>query len=312
MRRVFITGAATWTGGTLIRQLADRDDLEVFAVDDRPPTISFDAHFEELSLDRLSLARHMLEVEPHTIVHLQSVHPTAEEGRNRDPEERVMGALALFGAIERLDSVHSVVVKSDTGIYGSSPRNPSFLAEATRPQGRPNRFQRDLTEMERFVTEVAERHSDIKYTILRFAPIFGANVRNPMSRYLTMKIVPTLMGFDPRLQFIHEDDAVAALDHALDADVEGTFNVAARGQLYLSRILRLGNRIPQPLPGRVFESAITGLARADLAVPAHLQDLLKHGRVTDTSAMSTVLNFEPAHTCRQTVLAAYGISGVVE
>lgn len=309
MRRVFVTGAATWTGGHLIRQLTQRADLEVFAVDNRKPVVAFDAPFEQLSLERLSLARYMLEVEPHTIIHLQSVHPTAEEGRNTESEERVVGALALFGAIERLDSVRSVIVKSDTAFYGSSPRNPSVLAESTRPQGRPSRFQRDLTEMERFVTEIAQRHDSIRYTILRFAPIFGSNVANPISRYLTLKIVPTLLGFDPRMQLINEDDAVRALVHALDSDIEGTFNVAAPGQLYLSRILRLGRRIPQPLPGRLFDSAVTGLARADLAVPAHLQDIVKHGRVTDTTAMTDVFGFVPSKTCRQTVLSGYGLTG---
>jgi UDP-glucose 4-epimerase len=309
MRRVFVTGASTWTGGHLVRRLSQRADLEVFAVDNRKPVVEFDAPFEELSLERLSLARYMLEVEPDTIVHLQSVHPTAEEGRNTDGEERVVGALALFGAIERLESVRSVIVKSDTAFYGASPRNPSVLSETTRPQGRPSRFQRDLTEMERFVTDIATRHDSIRYTILRFAPIFGPNVKNPISRYLTLKVVPTLLGFDPRIQLINEDDAVRAVLHALDSEIEGTFNIAAPGQLYLSRILRLGKRIPQPLPGRLFDSAVTGLARADLAVPAHLQDILKHGRVTDTTAMTDVFRFTPDMTCRRAVLAGYGITG---
>ncbi|MCB1247283.1 MAG: NAD-dependent epimerase/dehydratase family protein, partial [Acidimicrobiia bacterium] len=193
MRRVFVTGAATWTGGQLVRKLSARPDLEVFAVDDGDPVVPFDARFERLSLDRLSLARYVLEVEPHTIVHLQSVHPTAEEGQNRASEDRVVGALALFGAIDRNDSVRQVIVKSDTAFYGSSARNPSVLAETTRPHGSPTRFQRDLTEMERFVTEVADRHAAVRYTILRFAPIFGERVDNPISRYLTMRVVPTLL-----------------------------------------------------------------------------------------------------------------------
>jgi UDP-glucose 4-epimerase len=163
--------------------------------------------------------------------------------------------------------------------------------------------------MEHFVTDVAQRHTKVTYTILRFAPIFGQNVGNPLSRYLNLKVVPTMMGFDPRLQLTHEDDAVSALEHALDADVEGTFNVAGGGQIYLSRLLRLGRRIPQPLPGRLYESAMRGLARANVSVPTHLQTYLKHGRVVDTSLMRSTLGYEPAHTCRETVLSRYGITG---
>lgn len=306
MERVLITGAASWTGGHLARRLEARPDLEVFAVDDQAPRVDFASDFQRLALDRLTLARYVLDVAPHVVFHLQSVHSTSERGRAKEAEERILGSLALFGAIERLDTVRRVIVKSDTAFYGASPRNPSVLNESTRPQGTPSRFQRDLTEMERFISEAADRHPDISFTVLRFAPIFGPHIGNPISRYLTLPTVPTLMGFDPRLQFVHEDDTVGALEHAADHSVFGTFNIAGTGQLYLSRILRLGRRIRQPLPGRLFDTALGGLARLNIDVPRHLRGLLKHGRVVDTTAMSETLGFEPVHTCRQTVLSAYG------
>jgi UDP-glucose 4-epimerase len=305
MRRVFVTGAGSWTGGQLVRRLARRSDMNVYAVDDVEPVVAFDAEFKMLDLDRLALARYVLEVEPDVVIHLQSVHRTAEEGRRTESEDRIVGALALFGAIDRIGTVRSVITKSDTAIYGANPRNPSVLSETTRPQGRASRFQRDLTEMERFIDGLAAGHPDTVFTTLRFAPIFGPRVNNPISRYLTLPVVPTLMGFDPRLQFTHEQDAVAVLEHALDHPVAGTFNVAGEGQMYLSRILRLGRRAPQPLPGRFFDTAIRTLARAGLTVPDHVTGLLKHGRVVDTSRMRSELGFTPAHTCRQTVLSAY-------
>jgi UDP-glucose 4-epimerase len=305
MRRVLVTGAGSWTGGQLVRRLESRDDINVFAVDDVSPVVTFRSEFARLDLDRLALARFVIDVEPDVVVHLQSVHRTAEEGRRVESEERIIGALALFGAIERTGTVEAVVVKSDTAIYGSHPRNPSVLSEETRPQGRPSRYQRDLNEMERFVDELAERLPDVTFTVLRFAPIFGPRVSNPISRYLTLPVVPTLLGFDPRLQFTDERDAVSVLEYALDHPVEGTFNVAGDGVMYLSRILRLGRRIPQPFPGRSFDTVIRTLSRADLHVPDHVTGLLKHGRVVDTTRMHDVLGFAPRHTCRQTVLNAY-------
>jgi UDP-glucose 4-epimerase len=305
MRRVFVTGAASWTGGQLVNRLASRSDLEIFAVDDVEPRIDLVPEFRLLGLDRLDLARYVLEIEPDVVIHLQSVHRAAEEGKSRDEESRIVGALALFGAIERIGSVRSVIVKSDTAIYGASPRNPSVLSEETRPQGRASRFQRDLTEMERFVSENEDRHPNTVFTTLRFAPIVGPRVNNPISKYITLPVVPTLMGFDPRLQFTHEADAVSAVEHAMDNPQPGVFNIAGDGQLYLSRILRLGRRMPQPLPGRMFDGALRTLARADLSVPDHLVGLLKHGRVVDTTRMRDVLGFTPQHTCRQTVLNAY-------
>ncbi|MEN8041025.1 MAG: NAD-dependent epimerase/dehydratase family protein [Actinomycetota bacterium] len=306
MQRILITGAASWTGGNLARRLEARPDTTVFGVDDRTPRVKFNSDFRKLSLDRLTLARYVLEVQPHIVFHLQSVHPRSEAGKNTEAEERIVGSLALFGAIERLDTIRQVIVKSDTTFYGASPRNPSVLTETTRPQGTPSRFQRDLTEMERFIGEAAERHPDVQFTVLRFAPIFGPKIRNPITRYLTLPSVPTLLGFDPRLQFIHESDAVDALEFAAGHDIGGTFNIAAPGQIYLSRVLRLGRRIPQPLPRRMFDGAIRGLHRLDVNVPGHLKSLLKHGRVVDTTAMTEELGFAPTLTCRQTVLNAYG------
>ena len=305
MKRVFVTGAATWTGGNLVKRLSARSDLEVFAVDETEPRVRFDADFQLLDLDRLSLARFVIGMEPDVVVHLQSVHSKAEEERRTDSEDRIVGALALFGAIERVGSVQSVIVKSDTAIYGGTPRNPSILTETTRVRGGSSRFQRDLSEMERFIDGLRVRLPDATFTTLRFAPIFGPKVANPISRYLTLPIVPTQMGFDPRLQFTDERDAVRVLEHTIDSPVDGTFNVAGDGQLYLSRILRLGRRPPQPLPGRTFDIALRNLARAGISVPDHVRGILKHGRVVDTTLMREELGFVPTHTCRQTVLNAY-------
>lgn len=305
MRHILVTGAATWTGGKLIQRLEARPDIRVFAVDDIDPRLEFASDFERLSLDRLDFARYLLDIAPHTVVHLQTVDRSAELGRARSHEENVVGAQALFGAIGRSAATEHVVVKSDAAVYGASPRNPSVLSEAAHPRGRPDHYQRDLAEMERFVQDVAAQH-DVGYTVLRFASILGKRIGNPMSRYITLPGMPTLLGFDPRLQFIHEDDAVRALEHATDARTPGVFNVAATGQLYLSRILRLGLRLPQPLPRRAFEAAMRGLAGIGLFIPEHTQSLLKHGRVIDTTRMRDRLGFSPQLTCRQTTLATYG------
>ncbi len=306
VQRVLVTGAATWTGGSVVRELEKRDRMEVFAVDDIEPRIPFESDFQRLSLDRLAFAHHLLEIDPDIVVHLQTVDRSAELGRSRAHEESVVGAQALFGAIGRSPNVRRVIVKSDSAVYGESPRNPSVLTEAASIRSGSSDYQGDLEDMERFVQETALDHPRIDFTIVRFAPIIGPEVANSLTRYLTLPIVPTQMGFDPRFQFIHESDAVAAVLHAVDEDVSGTFNVAAPGQLYLSRVLRLGLRVPQPLPGRFFDSAMRGLARVDLVVPKHTIAVLKHGRVMDTTQMKEVFRFAPRFTCRQAVLDTYG------
>ena len=160
--------------------------------------------------------------------------------------------------------------------------------------------------MELFVRQTAERHDHVDYTILRLAPIFGPTIGNPISAYLTLPGVPTLLGFDPRLQLVSESDALRVFLHAIDHPVPGTVNVAGRGQLYLSRILRLGRRVPQPLPKRAFHAALRGLAGSGVVLPQHTIALLKHGRVMETSSMESTLGFIPRLTCRQTTMVGYG------
>ena len=64
-------------------------------------------------------------------------------------------------------------------------------------------------------------------TTLRLANLMGAGVDSHVTRYLSMPVVPRVMGFDARLQFLHPSDAIEALLLVTRDDVPGTFNVAA-------------------------------------------------------------------------------------
>ena len=307
MRQILVTGAATWTGGHLIRRLEQDTDTEVLAVDEIEPRVEFASDLATFELDRPEFAYFILESRPDAVVHLQTVDRSALLGGRRAHEEAVVGAQALFGAIRRCDSIKQVVVKSDISVYGMGPRNPSVVAEDARLEGTLGTYARDLKALEAYTEGAAANRGDITFTVLRFAPIFGSEVNNPLSRYLRLPVVPTRLGYDPRLQLISEHDAVRALEHALAHPTQGTFNVAALSQQYLSRILRLGHRVAQPLPRRAYDIAVKGMSRADLHLPSHIKQLVHHGLITDTSRMVDVLGFRPRYNLRQTVLAGYGL-----
>ena len=306
MRRILVTGAATRIGGRIIQHLEQIPHTEVFAVDDLDPVERFSSRFERRDIDDLSFARYLLDVKPHTVVHLQTVDRSALRGGTRPHEKSTVGAQALFGAIGRCSAVRHVVVKSDGAVYGTGPRSPSVVTVDSNFEPSGGRYQRDLQQMELLARETAARHDHVDCTILRLAPIFGPKIRNPISSYLTLPGVPTLLGFDPRLQLISEIDAFRVLLHAIDHPTPGVFNVAGHGQLYLSRILRLGRRVPQPLPRRAFQAALRGLAGGGIALPKATIALLKHGRVMDTTGMKSILGFAPELTCRHTAMVGYG------
>lgn len=306
MRRILVSGAATWTGGHLIRSLEREPDVEVIAIDELEPRVEFASELHDFELDQPDFAHFVLDVKPTSVVHLQTVDRSSILGGRRAHDEAVVGAQALFGAIRRSASIELVVVKSDICVYGMGPRSPSVVGENASLTGTVGRYARDLRAVEDYIAATAARRTDIRFTVLRFAPIFGAEVNNPLSRYLRLPVVPTRLGYDPRMQLISESDAVGTLQHAVSRPVHGVFNVAAPGQQYLSRILRLGNRVSQPLPRRAYDIAVKGMSRANLHLPTHIRQLAHHGMIVDTHRMTSELRFEPAMNLRQTILAGYG------
>lgn len=306
MRRVMVTGAATWTGGRLVQALESTPATAVDAVDEVPPQLKFSSPFTQLALDQLAFADHLRSVRPHTVIHLQALDRDGAVGSRAAHTGVVIGAQALIGAIARTEETKRLVVKSDSAVYGAGPRNASVCSEDTEAHGKLSRYQRDLVEMEASLEELADLRPDLDTAILRFAPIIGPTVANSLSRFLRLGVVPTRLGYDPRLQFIHEDDAVGVLLEVATRTTSGTFNVAAPGQLYMSRVLRLGRRPSQPLLERPYRAALRALARLDLSLPPDVESLLQHGRVMSTTLMTERLGVVPKLTCRQTVLATYG------
>ena len=89
----------------------------------------------------------------------------------------------------------------------------------------------DKIEAEHEVARFAEKSPQAVVTVLRTAPILGPTVHNFLTRYLARRLVPTAMGFDPLLQFLHEVDAIAAFKLAIDRDHPGIYNVVGDGVL---------------------------------------------------------------------------------
>ncbi len=114
------------------------------------------------------------------------------------------------------------MVRGSAGIYGSEPAAPQFFTEEmARLYPLRTRFQRDVAEIENYFDTFSRRHPRIVCTMLRYQPSVGPSLDSQITRYLSQPLVPTYMGFDPRLQFIHELDAIEALVAAIKNPVRG-------------------------------------------------------------------------------------------
>ncbi len=120
---------------------------------------------------------------------------------------------------------------------------------------------------------------------------------SPLTSYFRLPVIPTVLGYDARMQFLHETDLMSVLQHAVSTDVAGTFNVAGDGMLMLSQALRRLQRPGVPMPGFAVGSLGSALRSARVAdfSPEQLA-FLTYGRGVDTTLMRDVLGFEPAFT----------------
>jgi UDP-glucose 4-epimerase len=172
------------------------------------------------------------------------------------------------------------------------------FTESTEPREVPRGgFARDVLDIEGYLRSFRRRRPDVATTTLRFAPFIGERANTTLTRYFAQPAMPTVFGRDPRLQFVHVDDALEVLYRSIVEDHPGTFNVAGPGTITLSQAVRRAGRVALPvIEGGM--SALAGFARGIAPKDFSLDqlDLFVHGRVVDISRLVEAYGFEPRTT----------------
>ena len=219
-------------------------------------------------------------------------------GRAAMKEHNVIGTMQLLAACQQAPNLKKLIVRSSTAAYGASFRDPAVFTESTEPRAVPRGgYARDVLDIEGYVRGFRRRRPDVAATVLRFAPFIGENADTTLTRYFSQAIVPTVFGRDPRLQFVHADDALEVLYRAVTGHHPGTFNVAGAGTITLSQAVRRAGRLAFPVLEPAM-SALAGFARglAPREFSLDQLDLFVHGRVVDTSHLVDEFGFEPRST----------------
>jgi UDP-glucose 4-epimerase len=137
---------------------------------------------------------------------------------------------------------------------------------------------------------------------LRFSSIIGPSADTPLTRFLKEPLAPVLMGFDPLMQVIHEEDVVDALVFAIENDQPGAFNIAAEGIMPLRRLMTLAAKVPLPVfhPFAYLGADVMGGmgARVGRYLPVPL-DYLRYPWVGDLTKMREQLGFVPRYTAEE-------------
>ena len=133
------------------------------------------------------------------------------------------------------------------------------------------------------------------------APAAGRRARldTPVNRLLRAPVVPTVLGYDPRVQLLDADDAVGALRRGgarIRCAGRSTSRPTASSR---SRApLRHARRPALPIAGPLWGPLVGAARRAagQPALPDEIARYLRFGRGVDTTRMRSELGFRPEHS----------------
>jgi UDP-glucose 4-epimerase len=305
-RRVLITGLATFWGGLVAQALETDDDVDVLiGLDTEEPVVELQrTEYVRTDENYSLLARIVRAARIDTIVHtFLIVDSTSTTPRNMH-EINVIGTMNLFAAASSPGStVRDVVVKSSAYVYGSAREDPVwFTEEMPRTNPPETRVEQSLEAVEGYVRDFAEDNPHVNVTLLRFSNVLGPDMITPLSRALELPLVPSLLGFDPRFQFVHEDDVVRSLLFVLAHRLPGIYNVAGDGLLPWSEVAHLCGKRTFPLAPYGSTIAAMPLRLFGVELPEEVMPLLRYGRGIDNRRLKRS-GFEYRYTSAGAVTA---------
>jgi UDP-glucose 4-epimerase len=305
-RRVLVTGLSTYWGGRLAQALESFEHIDaIIGVDNVDPTRELErTEYVKVSNQHSLLERIVRAAEIDTIIDTRLVVNSLMAPPRLAHENNVIGTMNILAACTGSDSpVRKVVFKSSTHYYGAEQDDPAFFTEEMgRPHAPRTGLERDIVEAEQAVSEYAQRNPDVTTTILRCANVLGPDVDTAFTRMFRLPAVPMVLGFDPRLQFVHEDDVVHALEHAAFHVTPGIYNVAADGVLALSEVIDLVGKVAAPiLPPWGTGIATSSLRRLGFRIPVEVVNQLRFGRGVDNRLFKAT-GFDYGYTSREAVI----------
>ncbi len=299
MQTVLVNGVGTLLGSHIAHRLADDAGVRlvgmgVFGQHSPPPQATLLSPIQE----RSQMVEVLRDEQVTTVIHLDIAgEEYPAQDREKAVQQNVLDSMGLLSACAA-SGVQRVVLRSSTLVYGATPQTPVFVREdhpvATTLHAP---LLRDYGEVERFAASFAQKHSGVSVAILRCAGLVGGGAWSPLAQYFSQQAPTMILGFNPRMQLLHPDDATDAFVRAAQSDVRGAFNIASEGVVTLEHAIRLTGRQPLVMPDGVMDMAMRlGLGRAMSGGWPYDRDFLRYGCVADTHQATAELGWQAAHT----------------
>jgi UDP-glucose 4-epimerase len=298
---VLITGMAGRLGKRLVRRL--HRSRQVFGLDSKAASdLPKDVSFEPLDPLRSGARQMFRRPEIGAIVHLGVIH----DPRTKRAEAHSRNLLMFQRVLEYAEKfeIPKIVLLSSGNTYGPRPENAQFLTEqAPLLAGGQFTEMHALVELDMYAQSFFWRSPKTELVILRPANILGT-VRNAPSNYLRLQMVPTLLGFDPMVQAVHQDDVARAIELALRPGARGIYNIAGPPAVPLSKAIQILGRTSVPVPYTLAKTGLGGLFRLGLSrFPSPELDFIRYVCMVDDALARAELGYVPAHDLEATLRA---------
>lgn len=235
---------------------------------------------------------------PDGVIHMATVTHLREKSEDRY-RINLGGTRAVFEHASQYGTTHVVFVGRHT-FYGAAPDSPLYHKEHEPPMA-AHTFPElaDLVAADLFAGTALWRFTQMKTCVLRICYTLGPARHGTLASFIQYRRVPTVLGFDPLFQFMHEQDVARAIATALETRLHGVYNVAGPPPLPLATIIRGVGHTPVPIPEPLLRFAFGRFGLPPLSAGAI--NHLKYPVVVDASSFRAATGFTHTHDERATI-----------
>jgi UDP-glucose 4-epimerase len=291
--KVLVPGVTGQLGRIVAQKLVDHGH-EVIGIDRRPwPMAPRGVTVHQVDIRKRGAEDVFRKQRPEAAIHMATVTHLREKSEDRY-RINLGGTRAVFDHSSKY-GVKQVIFVGRHTFYGAGPDSPLYHTEDEPPIA-ATRFPElsDLVAADLYAGSALWRYPHLGTSVLRVCYTLGPSKHGTLAGFLDWPRVPTVLGFDPLFQFMHEEDVATAIVLALEKGLRGVFNVAGPPPLPLSVIIREAGRQNVPLPEFVLKAMLGrfGLPRLTPGALLHV----KYPVVVDPRRFVEATGFQPAHS----------------
>jgi UDP-glucose 4-epimerase len=288
-QKVLIVGVSSAIARLLATRLHEAGH-EVVGIDRRPwPKAPIEVF--ELDIRKRAAEDVFRKMRPNVVVHMGTVTSLVMPGEERY-RINLGGTRAVFDHCRSYEVEHCIFVGRHT-YYGAASDSPLYHTEDEPPMALSTFPDlADLVAADLYAGTALWRFPELVTTVLRVCYTLGPSGHGTLGTFLKGRRVPTLLGYDPLFQFMHEEDVASAIMAALDKRLRGVFNVVGPPPVPLSIIVHETGRHALALPEFVYALALGrfGLPKLPAGALAHI----KYPVIADGAAFRVATGFTHA------------------